>query len=121
MSVYEKEGFSAFKVSREILKLVKGGVLEETSWHNDTAPSFGTRLRDGTLLRLWVEHPNKDRREGSRFRYSVLVQDDFGDPPHETVVETDDLEEALFHLLGVIERRGQKRARFRLLGCCGQE
>lgn len=114
--VYEKEGFSGYQVSREILKLVKEGVLEETSWKNDTAPSFGTRLKDGTLLRLWAEHPNKARREGSPFRYSVHVQDDFGDPPHEMVVETDDVEEAIFAILDVVEKRGQKKARFRLLG-----
>jgi hypothetical protein len=113
--VYEEEFPKDFKVPREIIQYVKQGLLEDTSWHNDESPSFGTRLADGTLLRLWVGHPNLHRREGAP-RYGLYVQEDFGDPADETIMETDDVEEVLFHMLNVIERRGKGGPRFRLLG-----
>lgn len=123
--VFEREFPGGYKVPMEIQDLVKDGILEDTSWHGDDSPSFGTKLADGDLVRIWVEHPNKKRRTGSEFRYSVFLQRDYARPPHETVVETDDLGEALFHLMNVTQKRGGGRhgqkPRFRLLGRHGQD
>lgn len=53
--------------------------LEDTSWHNDACPSFTLTklmvayLAEGRVdLRLWVDHPEQDRREFEQCnRYGV--------------------------------------------------
>ena len=115
--VYEEE-FPGYKVSKEIVRLVKEGVLEDTSWKPDASPSFGTKLKDCNWIRIWTEHPNVGQRKGSVYRYSAFVQEDLRYEPSETIVQTNDVYEAIMALRNVIERRGIHRARFRLLGFC---
>ena len=115
MSVWREEFPGGYQVPREIELMVKQGLVEDTSWKGDASPSFGAWLRDNRLLRLWVEHPNYARREGSAFRYTLLVQRGFTDPPEEWIVGTDDLEEVLEKLLWTIQERGRE-PRWRLLG-----
>lgn len=114
-TVHEEE-FPGFPVSPRIDKVVKEGLLEDTSYMTDVSPSFGTRLSDGSLLRLWAGHPNKARRGPGVKRYVVQIQPDFGEPAERVIIETDDVEEALFHLENTIDRVGAKKPRFRLLG-----
>jgi hypothetical protein len=108
MSVWDEEFGKEWAVSPRIMDLVRRGVLEESSWHNDVSPSFVARLRDGRLLRFWIEHPNESRREsGSPYRYLLVVQKDFGDPPDEVILETDDLNRALYATGDTVTKRGR--------------
>ena len=72
---WEIEFEPSFKVPEEILRLVDLGVLEDSSWHNDVAPSFTAALPGGEdmHIRLWVDHPNRKEREGSGDRYWLNV------------------------------------------------
>lgn len=116
-AVYEEEFPNGYKAPRQILDLVDSGLLEDTSWRGDKSPSFGAKLKDGNLLRIWVEHPNKSRRKGSPWRYSVFIQKDFESPPDDEIVETDDANEAAFWLRHILAERGlEVKPRFRLLG-----
>lgn len=113
--LYEEYFPRDYGVPRQIIQMVKGNLLSDMSWKADKSPSFGAMLKDGNFLRVWVEHPNKSKRKGSPYRYSVYIQEDISRPPHETIALTDDLEEALFHIDNVLERRGRPTG-FRLLG-----
>lgn len=108
MSIWEEEFSKTWAVSPRIMSLVQQGVLEETSWRQDVSPSFGARLKNGRLLRLWVEHPNPHRREsGSPYRYLLTVQKDFGDPIDFVIVETNNIDLALSQLVERLEQEGQ--------------
>lgn len=53
---FEIPGFISFLVSKK--------VLEDTSWHNDTMPSFSVFNYGGDNgVQLWVDHPFATRRE----------------------------------------------------------
>lgn len=111
-----KEEFSpGYRVPFEIEKLVEHGILEDTSWRNDPAPSFGIALRDKAWVRIWTEHPDRDHRKGFPSRFSLVVQRDLAMPFGETVLETDDVREALYHLDALLEERGTKK-QWRQLG-----
>lgn len=115
MAVWQEEFSKEWAVDPRIMSLVRQDVLEETSWHNDVSPSFGGRLKNGKLLRLWVEHPNVHRREsGSPYRYLLVIQPDFGENIEETILETDDLDLVLEALMKTLDLHGQK-PKWRLL------
>jgi hypothetical protein len=108
MAIWDEEFAKEWAVSPRIMTLVRQGVLEETSWRQDVSPSFGARLKDGSLLRLWVEHPNPHRRESdSPYRYLLTVQKDFGDPIDRVIVETNNIDLALSQLVQTLEAEGQ--------------
>jgi hypothetical protein len=52
--------------------------IEDYSWHNDTCPSFGLYDDLGTHLRIYVEHPDPDKREygPDAERFCVMFSDD---------------------------------------------
>lgn len=66
--------------------------IVDNSWGNDAAPSFTlTRYQaDGDYPKaiLWVEHPDAEKREMSGPRFTVCAGE-------ETLIETDDISEAL--------------------------
>lgn len=108
MAVWQEEFSKEWAVDPRIMALVRQDVLEETSWHNDVSPSFGARLKNGKLLRLWVEHPNVHRREsGSPYRYLLVIQPDFGEDIEETILETNNIDLVLSQLVQRLEQEGQ--------------
>jgi|FLYN01.1.fsa_nt_gi hypothetical protein len=118
--VWLEEFPASYRVPKEIMRLVASGMIEDLSWRNDPAPSFGARLKDKNWIRLWVEHPNWERRGGFPTRYTVVVQPDLAVPFGRRLVATDDLGEALYWLTEVIRARGHQ-GRFRILEESGKE
>lgn len=111
-----KEEFPAgYDVPWELEKLVEHGVLEDTSWRNDPAPSFGMALRDHAWIRIWTEHPEARHRRGFPARFALVIQEDLGIPFGEMILETEDIKEALFRLDNILEERGTKK-QWRQLG-----
>lgn len=53
----------------------------DVSWHNDCCPSFQKTLKNGLLLRVWIDFADKDCREiggglyGNRFIVEILNAD----------------------------------------------
>lgn len=79
---FASEFRSGYDIPDFIRFLVKEGVIEDQSWHNDVSPSFGvegvvkgTRSRpqgsETAEFRLWVEHPLKRFREMESKRFFV--------------------------------------------------
>ena len=76
--------------------LVKKDVLEDSSWHNDVAPSFSAVDEDFNGVRLWVDHPFKSERETNGVRFCVSSQEEGARVGED--LETDDFEEAMREL-----------------------
>ena len=73
--------------------------IEDMSWHNDTCPSFGRELRDGSVIKIFCEHPDPEQRDsGSDGQFIVYYDGDVDEP----VWEGDDPNEALIQMLMVI-------------------
>ncbi len=82
--------------------LMKEGVVEDSSWHNDVAPSFSHVDDAFTGVRLWVEHPLFSERESGGTRFCVSTQVEGSQDGED--LQTDDLEEAVEELLQRIEQ-----------------
>jgi hypothetical protein len=106
----ESEFGSRYEIPGFIIWLVKNRYLEDMSWHNDSAPSFGvtgdikgTKGSSGGTsqgeTRIFVEHPLQSFREFQGKRFGVMTAVDNSD--HETW-DFDELEEALEKLFEVI-------------------
>lgn len=108
MTAWQEDFPSSFRVSKEILDLVYSGVIEDMSWRQDPSPSFGIRLKDKNFVRLWVEHPDRERRMGWDKRYTLVVQPDLAVPFGWKLVATDDVYEALTWLTEVLRTRGPR-------------
>jgi len=76
----------------EIPDLGKGWI--DSSWHNDTCPSFEYTTKQGVVYRLWIEYLNPDIREvgGSQHVLSKFFNDDLT-----PLFESDNLNEVLEH------------------------
>jgi len=80
----------------------------ETSWHNDTTPSWEFEAPKHKLrVRFWADYEDPDMREGSwNSRWAVTVSTEDGDTIA-CIVDTDDLERVqaelryLANILGV--------------------
>lgn len=105
MIVWHEEFPSVYRVPLEIVKLVESGVVEDMSWRQDPAPSFGRKLKNKNWVRLWVEHPDPVQRIGWDRRYTVIVQPDPSIPFGWKMVATDDIYEALTWLTGIVKLR----------------
>jgi hypothetical protein len=71
--------------------LHRAGLLD-CSWGNDVCPSFrAPGLPEDGDVRLWIEHPDLDRRESDSDRFTVM------DPDTTAIVlfSGDDLQEAI--------------------------
>lgn len=116
-----REEFPAwFRVPREVEVLAREKYLEDTSWRNDAAPSFGTKLRDGRWLRLWVEHPNPAFRRGWALRFTVLLQDDPSSTDGRTLAATENLEDTLWCLERTLRELGRGRVQIRFVALMGR-
>lgn len=63
----------------------------DASWHNDICPSFACGVR----VYLWCDHPDAAKRElPEAARYTVTDRDGSGGPDS-TLLETDDVAEAI--------------------------
>jgi hypothetical protein len=111
--IWEDEFPSSFRVPWPIEALVMRGILEEMSWRNDPAPSFGARLRDRRWARLWTEHPDPECRKRWPFRFILMIQSDPSSTAGEMLAETDDLAEALRRIEAVLYRHGRTGPSFR--------
>lgn len=97
-----------YDVPETVDRLVKAGVLVDKTWEQDIVPHFEARLRDGSELVLWVDHPNKDRRalpDGPRYGLERYKR---GISP-QTLFESNDLEETLVALKGILDDLGGLR------------
>lgn len=68
--------FPGLHVPETIDLLVKRGIMEDTSWHNDACASFevyGKHRREG--YRLWLDHVKVENREcGEKSRRATVVK-----------------------------------------------
>lgn len=101
-------------VPPEIANLVANGILTDTSWKNDSCPSFGFKgydlqedqmrnIKSGDVTearyRLWVEHPDQDQRcsiASSRF---ALTTEDDESQYLDTLLDTESVDEAVNEVL----------------------
>jgi len=94
--VWRKEFGLPWKIPQEVLDLVDRGLLEDRSWHNDMGPSFWRDLDRGLSVVLWVNHPQKAKREYVDERFLVQMVDREGGVGYPAdIVATDDLGQAL--------------------------
>jgi hypothetical protein len=113
---YETEFRHGYDIPWFIRFLVNRGILEDQSWHNDAAPSFGVtgtlklgpkewspkkaEYRKQETIRIWVEHPMKSLREiPAVTRFAVSRMTDLGDNDS---WDFNELQEALEKLFSVI-------------------
>jgi len=98
VELWQAQFGEALNPGREVRDAVAAGDMTDTSWGNDTCPSF-TRWQDCTArndhpkIVLWVEHPNPDNREFAGPRYTVVAV--LTDAVAEPLIQTDRAEVAL--------------------------
>ncbi len=96
---WEAEHGKSYDVPAIIDRLVSKKILEDHSWHNDTAPSFMILdpKNEDYGLRIWVDHPLKSMRESS-WNGRFALQEGVFSSESDFDFETDDLEELLLKL-----------------------
>lgn len=97
-----------YKVPKTIEKLVKAGVLKDKTSERDIVPHFEAILSDGSELVLWSDHPNSEKRaqpKGARYGLEIFRKE----RSPETLFATNDLDEALLALRGILEEHGGLR------------
>jgi hypothetical protein len=68
-----KNEFPNYIIPASVLALVREGLLEDTSWHNDVSPSFEGYLPYRRVgVRLWVDHTDPALREVGGARFTVV-------------------------------------------------
>jgi hypothetical protein len=75
--------------------------FEDTSWYNDSCPSFERKLKHGVAIRVWVEHQDPEQRDYLEKRFAIDMMQ--GCECVETVLITDDLEEVQAEIKKLIE------------------
>ena len=73
--LFEREFGRSYRIPKAILKMVNTGELVDTSWHNDSCPTFTTPLTPVGSVSLWVNHPNPRTRQ-------IEYHADADDAPH---------------------------------------
>jgi hypothetical protein len=111
--VWQNEFPSSYRVPRDLEKLVLSGVVEDMSWRNDPSPSCGVRLKDKNWVRLWVEHPDLNRRIGWPNRYTIVIQPEPAIPFGWKMIGTEDLPAALSWVAQIVRMKAP-RCRFRV-------
>lgn len=104
-----KRWLPAYDVPKKIDKLVNAGVLRDKTWKGDIVPHFVAILSDGSELVLWVDHPTVGQRalpDGPRYGLENYVK---GELPR-TLFSSNDLDETIMALRGILEDRGGLRA-----------
>lgn len=98
-----------YKVPKTIDKLVKAGVLKDKTTERDIVPHFEAILSDGSDLVLWADHPDREQRavpDGPRYGLEIYRKERLP----ETLFESNELEEALLALKGILEQYGGLRS-----------
>ena len=74
MRTYKNQFSWSHLVKHQCEYLLKIGYTD-TSWGNDVSPSFEL---EGSRYRVWIDHPNSERREsaGDQFTITKWVDDD---------------------------------------------
>lgn len=85
-----------------------GGCFYDSSWHNDTCPSFSTR---DDSIRLWVNWKNPDMQEGFSHAFGIDIPGE-----EESLFDTDDLEEAIKFITIVLTGKAGKALRHHVSG-----
>lgn len=109
-----RRDFPDYDVPRCIQDLVERGLLEDVSAPEDPAPSFIAKLLKRGWLRVWVEHPDFDRRRAGPFRYRAEITDDL--PALGRLLIQDDALAAVWPTLYSNLKILGAKSRFRLLG-----
>jgi len=73
----------------------------DTSWHNDTCPSFERPLKHGVSIRVWVEHQDPQKRDYFVERFAIDIMQDC--ECLETVLITDDLDQVRAEIKKLVE------------------
>lgn len=97
-----------YEVPPTVDQLVQSGILRDKTHKHDIVPHFEARLADGSELVLWVDHPDPELRalpDGPRYGLERYAR---GRLP-KTLFESDDLEETLLALKGILEEHGGMR------------
>ena len=78
--------------------LVDAGLLIDTSWHNDSCPSFQIRS-DGIMdaSTLWIDYPMPEERDCGGSRFFICPPDD-DEQAGSIVWESDNEQDALRYL-----------------------
>lgn len=105
-----REHFPDHRIDKAILEMVEAKWAMDTSGRFDPAPSFSAPLHGKRWLRLWVEHPDLEKRRAGPHRYRVEVTRSLRQEGRPWI-ETDQLHEAISYMLAAIEQEG-----FRLSG-----
>lgn len=97
-----------YKVPGTMDKLVNAGVLKDKTRERDIVPHFEATLSDGSELVLWVDHPDREKRVMRNGpRYGLEIHRKERSP--KTLFESNDLEETLLALRGILEEYGGMR------------
>ena len=91
MRTYKNQFSWSHLVRHQCEYLLKIG-FEDTSWGNDVSPSFEL---PGSRYRVWVDHPNSDRRESAGEQYTITKCLDDDDCTLEFVFSTNSFNELL--------------------------
>jgi hypothetical protein len=97
-----------YNVPKKIERLVTVGVLKDKTSERDVVPHFEAILSDGSRLVLWVDHPDSEKRampDGPRYGLEIYRKERLP----KTLFESNDLEEALLALKGLLEEHGGLR------------
>lgn len=97
-----------YKVPKTIEKLVNAGVLKDKTSERDIVPHFEAILSDGSELVLWSDHPDPEKRaapKGPRYGLEIFRKE----RSPKTLFESNDLDEALLALKGILEEHGGMR------------
>jgi hypothetical protein len=97
-----------YDVPRRVEKLVSSGILKDKTSERDVVPHFEAILSDGSALVLWADHPDSEKRamaDGPRYGLEIYRKERLP----KTLFESNDLEEALLALKGLLEEYGGLR------------
>lgn len=104
------EEFPDTAIPGPIIELVRDKVLTDESWHNDVCPHFEaiiigrTNDEPNTVVQLWCDFEDAERREMNGTRFSVIITNNPMTEDAVTVCETDDVYEAISVTMAVIQK-----------------
>jgi hypothetical protein len=89
------------------LPRVPEGAWIEASWHNDAMPSWVLKTDEGLLIKLWIDYPNSEDREGGRVkRFSISLYTSKSELicDFSSTDDVGDLYKDLFHLVTLLNK-----------------
>ena len=95
--------FPEYLIPEKITDLVDAGLFKDGTQRGGL-PNFSTTFPDGSVLVIWVEHPNPNRREYEDERYALALQEPGDDIA--TVLKSNDVFEILAGIREVFAEKG---------------